>query len=160
MPVVTLSDGKPCQVRQLGLFELDGKGREVLGVYKYQLLLATGQIVEDTYDIRALTYTPTKPETPVDQITQGLAEWQQLQDYETYVAALIHEKARTESYEGYVNDIAAYILAHCVSPDDVGRIVTVEDWNIVSAAALVPQLTEEGVAACLRDTFQGHMEGQ
>lgn len=155
MPTVTLSDGQPCKVRQLSLFELDGKGREVLGIYRYQLLMATGQIVEDTYDIRALTYTPTRPDMPLDQIKPGSTEWQQLQDYETYLAALAHEQLRIESYEGYVNDIALYILTHCI--DDKNRVITPADWSKVYQAAIVPQLTEEGVAACLAETFQGYL---
>lgn len=151
MPV--LSDGLECKVRQLGLFELDGKGREVLGVYRYSLLLATGQIVDDEYDLRALTYTPTPPDKPASEIQPNSPEWYQLRDWDTYRAALAHEKLRTESYEGYVNDIAQYILYNCV--DEPNRVVTEDDWNKVYLAALVPQLTEEGIAACLADTFQG-----
>lgn len=160
MPVVVLSDGEPCKVRQLGLFELDGKGREIIGPYRYTLLLASGQIVEDEYDIRALTYTPTKPEMPPEQIKQGSPEWYQLQEFDTYQAAIVHEKLRIESYEGYVNDIAAYILTTCVDPADRNRIVTVMDWDKVQAAALVPELTLEGLADCLASTFPGFVWGQ
>lgn len=155
LKIVTLSDGNSCKVRQLGLFELDNVGREVLGPYKYSLLLATGQVVEDTYDIRALTYTPTKPDMAVEEIKPGMPEYDQLLDYETYLAALAHEQKRIESYEGYVNDVAQYILHNCLSPEDRNRIVEPGDWDAVYQAALVPQLTEVGVAACLRDTFQG-----
>ncbi len=155
MPIVTLSDGQPCKVRRLGLFELDGVGREVLGVFKYSLLLATGIITEDEYDLRALTYTPTKPDKPANEIEQGSPEWFQLQDYDTYLAALSWEKERIESYEGHINDVTTYILEHCLSPDDRNRIVEPEDWDAIQTAALVPQLTMEGVAACLRNTFYG-----
>ena len=68
MTTIVLSDGLPCEVRRLGLFELDGKGRDVLGVYRYTLLLATGQIVEDEYDIRALDYVPTPPDMPASEV--------------------------------------------------------------------------------------------
>lgn len=153
----TLSDGLPCKVRQLGLFELDGKGREVLGVYRYSLLLATGQIVEDEYDIRALDYTPTPPDKPANEIIQNSPEWFQLQDFETYRAALAHEKLRVESYEGYLNDIAQYILENCLAEKDRRRIIEVEDWNKITQAALVPYLTEEGLRECLAQTFQGHL---
>lgn len=159
MPIVILSDNLPCKVRQLGLFELDGVGREVLGVYRYSLLLATGQIVEDEYDIRALTYTPTPPDMPANEIVQNSPEWFQLQDFETYRAALAHEKVRIESYEGYVNDIATYILGHCISEEDRNRLVEESDWQKVYLAALVPRLTEEGLAQCLRDTFQSLIQG-
>jgi hypothetical protein len=155
MPLVILSDGLTCKVRRLGLFELDGVGRQVEGPYRYSLLLATGQVVEDTYDIRALTYTPTKPDKPASEIEQGSPEWFQLQDFDTYTAALAREKLRIESYEGYVGDIAAYILHNCLSTEDRNRIVGPEDWDAVYTAALVPHLTESGVAATLRDTFQG-----
>lgn len=153
----TLSDGLPCKVRQLGLFELDDKGREVLGVYRYSLLLATGQIVEDEYDIRTLDYTPTPPDKPANEITHNSPEWFQLQDFETYRAALAHEKLRVESYEGYLNDIAQYILENCLAEEDRQRIIEVEDWNKITQAALVPYLTEEGLRECLAQTFQGHL---
>jgi hypothetical protein len=155
MPIVTLSDNQTCKVRRLGLFELDGVGREILGPYRYSLLLATGMVVEDTYDLRALTYTPTKPDKPANEIEQGSAEWFQLQDFDTYTAALAHEKLRIESYEGYVSDIAAYILNNCLSQDDRNRVINASDWDTVYTAAIVPQLTEEGIAATLRDTFPG-----
>lgn len=157
MPTVTLSDNLPCKVKQLALFELDNKGREVLGPYRYSLLLATGQIVEDEYDLRALTYTPTLPDKPANEIVLNSPEWYQLQEFETYRAALAHEKLRIESYEGYVNDIALYILEHCLSLEDRGRIKESSDWQKVYLAALVPPLTEEGLAQCLRETFQGYV---
>lgn len=155
MPIVTLSDGESCKVRQLALFELDSIGREVLGVYRYSLLLASGQIVEDTYDIRALTYMPTMPDKPASEIEPNSPEWFQLQEFDTYTAALAHEKLRIESYEGYVSDIATYILNNCLSLDDRNRIIEASDWDTVYTAAIVPHLTEEGIAATLRDTFPG-----
>ena len=154
MSLVTLSDGEFCKVRRLGLFELDKVGREVLGVYKYTLLLASGQFTEDEYDVRALTYTPTRPDIPIEQIVPNSPEWYQLQDFDTYTAALAHEKLRIESYEGYVNDIAQYILTHCLSSEDSNRIITSEDWDKVSLAAIVPELTLEGLSECLDRTFQ------
>jgi hypothetical protein len=157
LKTVILSDGLECKVRQLGLFELDGKGREVLGIFRYTLLLASGQFAEDEYDVRALTYTPTRPDIPIEDIKSNSPEWYQLQDFDTYTAALAHEKLRLESYEGFVNDITAYILTHCLSDEDRNRIISSEDWNAVYLAALVPELTIEGVADTLESTFQGYI---
>lgn len=151
---VVLSDGLPCEVRQLGLFELDGMASEILGPYRYSILTATGQIIEDEYDLRALTYTPQPPDMPLDQIKPNSNEYKQQRDYDTYLAALAHEKERFKSYENYVNEIAAYIATNCVSQDDSKRLVSVDDWRRIYAAALVPQLNEEGLAQCLRQTFQ------
>lgn len=159
LKAVVLSDGEHCRVRQLGLFELDGRGREVLGPYRYSLLMATGQIIEDEYDIRALTYTPTPPDKPANEVEPNTEQWDQLKEWETYQAALAHEKLRIESYEGYVNDIAAYVLEHCLSLEDRNRIVTADDWDTVIMAATVPQLTLEGLAGCLADTFPGFIQG-
>lgn len=153
---ITLSDGLPCKVRVLGLFELNGKG-EILGPYRYSLLLATGQVVEDEYDLRALDYVPKPPDKPVEEIQQGSLDWYELQEYETYLCALAHEKKRIESYHTYVNETVNYILANCVASDDLGRIVMPEDWDRVYQAALVPQLTMEGLRQCLADTFRGFL---
>lgn len=150
---ITLSDGLPIEVRQLGLFELDNQGREIIPPYRYTMLSATGQFIEDEYVFpqtrEDIPKKPDKAETP--------EELDQLRDYETYLAALAHEKLRMESYEGYAGDIAAYILANCII--EPNRIVTIEDWQAIYKAALVPQLTEEGLADCLANTFQGYIQG-
>lgn len=151
---VTLSDGLPCEVRQLGLFELDGVGRQVLPPYSYSILLATGRVVDVEYDLRALDFTPEPSKLPKDELKPGSNEWQKQDEYDTYLAALAHEKKRIESYDDYINDIAAYILNNCISQMDKLRIVQPSDWQAIQAAALVPQLDAEGLARCLRQTFQ------
>lgn len=152
---VTLSGGESCRVRQLSLFELDNKARQIIGPYKYSILLATGQVVESEYDLRALEAIPVKPDKPALEIENGSPEWYQLQEYETYLAAMAHEQTRIESYEGYVNDIAEYILSRCV--EDSSVILNDDDWQKVYQAALVPQLTEEGISDTLRVTFPGYI---
>lgn len=157
LKAVTLSDGLPCKVRQLGLFELDGRGREVVGPYRYSLLLATGQITEDEYDIRALDEIPQPPDKPLKEIEQGSDEHFQLQEYDTYLAALAHEKTRIESYHGYAADITTYILTNCLDEADRQRVVTEDDWHVVYQASLVPELTMEVLAQTLGSVFQGFL---
>lgn len=151
---VTLSDNQPCQVRQLGLFELDGVGRELISPYKYQLLMATGQILEDEYDLRAFDTPPKPPDGEPSKIESGSYEWYNLQEFETYQKAIAHEKTRLESYEGHLLDISHYIIKNCISADDRERIVTADDYKTVYQAAIVPLLTEEVITDILRDTFQ------
>lgn len=151
---VTLSDNLPCQVRQLGLFELDGVGREIIGPYRYALFMATGQILEDEYELRAWEKPPTPPDIEPSKIEPQSYEWYMQQEFETYQAAIIHERTRMESYEGYLSDIGAYILANCISPTNRNRIVTASDYQAVYQAAIVPTLTEEVITVTLRDTFQ------
>jgi len=88
---------------------------------------------------------------------QGSEEWYQLEEYETYLAALAHEKRRVESYHLYVEDVVTYILNNCISPEDRERIVTEDDWEKVYHAALVPELTMGVISATLRDTFQSFL---
>ncbi len=95
------------------------------------------------------------PDKAANEIEPNSPEWFQLQEFDTYTAALAHEKLRIESYEGYVSDIATYILNNCLSSDDRNRIIEASDWDMVYTAAIVPHLTEEGLSATLRDTFPG-----
>lgn len=148
---VILSDGEPCKIHCLGLFELDGKAHEILGPYRYTLLLATGQIVEDEYVL-----PPTLPEKPdVEKPEPGSFEYSQLLEYETYQAAIAHEKLRLESAEDHARQIAQYILETCLEEIDRQRVVNDQDWRKIKQAAIVPQLTEEVLTQTLRDTFQG-----
>lgn len=155
---VILADGQPCRVRQLGLFELDGKGRDILGPYRYTMLSAVGVFLEDEYVLPTDSADiPVRPDKPVNELTPE--EQEELRAYETYLAALAHEKKRIESYEGFVGDVAEYVLYNCLSPEDRNRIIEPEDWDAIYSAALVPQLTLEGLAGCLADTFPGFIQG-
>lgn len=155
---VVLSDGEPCRVRQLGLFEIDGVGRQIVGPYRYSLLLATGAIVEDEYDLRALDEIPEPPDIPPNEIEAGSVEWYQLQEFSTYQAAMSHEKVRIESYQGYCQDITQYILERCLDPEDRQRVLTSDDWLVVYQAALCPELTMEVLSQVLADVFQGFVQ--
>lgn len=150
---VVLSDGEPCKVRVLGLFELDSIKAEILGPYSYSILTVTGQVIEDTYDLRALEEIPIKPAN--DNPEPGTTEWKQLQEYETYLAALAHEHKRIESYANHLNEVAAYILANCLDESDRQRVVEPDDWRKIQEATLVPMLTEAVLTETLARTFPG-----
>lgn len=148
-----LSDSQPCRVRVLGLFELSDVAPEILGPYRYSMLLATGDIVEDEYHFPPKP--PAEPAIPVEDCEPNSYEYSQWQEYNTYQAAIAHEKKRTESYEDYLRSVAAYIFNNCIDDDDQTRVIKPDDWQRVQQAALVPQLSEEVIAQTLRDTFQG-----
>lgn len=150
---VLLSDNQPCKVRVLGLFELSDVAPKILGPYRYSMLLATGDVVEDEYHFPAMP--PAEPETPVEECEPNSYEYSQWQEYNTFQAAMAHEKKRTESYEEYLRTVAAYIYNNCISEEDRARVIKPEDWTRIQQAATVPQLTEEVIAQTLRDTFQG-----
>lgn len=154
LKVVVLSDGEQCRVRQLGLFELDGKGRDLIGPYKYTMLSVMGVFLEDEYILPTdPADIPVKPDKPVNELTPE--EKEELLAYETYLAALAHEKERIKSYEDHVGDVAEYILSACLDPADRNRVVTQEDWEKIHVAAVTEELTAEVIRDTLSNCFQG-----
>lgn len=150
---VILSDQQSCKVRVLGLFELSGVAPEPLGPYRYSLLLATGEVVEDEYIFPKTP--PPEPTKPFEECEPNSTEYFGWMEYNAYQAALAHERERTRDYERYLRDINRYILENCLEEQDQSRVITDTDWQKIQKAATVPQLTEEVLADTLRDTFQG-----
>lgn len=156
---IELSDGLPCQVRVLGLFELDTLGPDIPGPYFYQVLTYTGVVYDIEYPL------PDKP--PVKPVLSGAEgpeagsdDWHQLNEYEIYQAALAHEEKRMQAIEDWLNNCAAHILAECLEPEDRTRLVEVEDYQTVYAAATVPKLKLEDIGAVLRSTFRAEFGGR
>lgn len=150
---VILSDQQPCKVRVLGLFELSDAAPAPLGPYRYSLLLATGEMVEDEYIFPKTP--PVEPDRLFEECEVNSYEYYQWLEYNAYQAALAHERKRTEDHERYLREINRYILDNCLEEQDRRRVVELTDWQRIQAAAIVPQLTEEVIAQILRDTFQG-----
>jgi hypothetical protein len=153
---VELSDGAPCPVRMLGLFELDAVGPDIPGPYRYSILTYTGQVYEAEYEM-----PDTPPEKPdADEPEPNSLEWRQLQDHETYLCAVAHEETRARAIEEWLNNCAAYILEHCIDADDRARLVEPEDYQAVYAAATVPRLKLDDIETTLRQTFRAEFGGQ
>ncbi len=150
----TLSDGEPCSVRVLGLFELDTVGPDIPGPYRYSILTYTGQVYEAEY--RLPDTPPVPPDDPAP--AQGTPEWKQQQEYDTYQCAIAHEETRTRAIEEWLNDCAAYILERCLEPADRERLVEPEDWQAAYHAALVPRLTRADIAHALAHTFRADFD--
>lgn len=158
--VVTLSDGLDCEVRRLGIFELDGKGPELLGPFRYTFTLANGQEVEEEYNLYARTKPPKHPGVPEDEIVERSPEWWQLLEWQTYRAAVAHEQERLDAAAEFVEQVSTYIVEHALSPKDRDRVVTEEDWLTVTRAALVPEIKYENVADAFRKHFLAHFDGK
>ena len=155
-----LSDGEPCRVRRLGIFDLDGVGPEVAGPYTYTWKMANGEVVESAYDISKITVPPAHPGVPEDQIQSNTPQYFALLEHQTYKAALIHERVRVESIVDYVKDVSRFIMERClVDPADRSRIVTQEDWMLIYHAVVIPQITIEHVAEVFQRTFKARFEG-
>lgn len=158
MPIVTLSDGEPCEVRTLGIFELDSIRREFLGPFTFMMKVLGGIEKEVEYDIGKYEELdrpiPTPPDIPEHELKENTEEWFQFRDSQLYQAAQHHAVLRIESVFEYCDDVIDYLLLNCISPQDIRRIVTDEDWRLVYYAAMIPQITEALIIATLRDTYQ------
>jgi hypothetical protein len=164
MPEVTLSDGGPCEVRTLGIFELDRIRYEFLGPFVFEMTILGGAKKEVEFDIGKYEELgrplPTPSATPVEELKENTQEWFEHRDWQLYEAAIEHGKQRLNVVSAYADDVVAYILANCISEEDVARIVIESDWQAVYKVALVPQVTEQLIVATLRGTYQAEYDGQ
>lgn len=150
---IELSDGKPCKVRKLSVFSLDGVGPELPGPFHYKHELSDGQVVESPYDPSARSIPPEHPGVPENEIVERSPTWWQLLEYETHKAALAYEvSVRLPGTIQYLREVSAYIANTCLSDEDRDRIQTREDWYKVYHAAVVPQITQ----TLLADAFKNH----
>lgn len=156
---VVLSDGQPCKVRRLGIFELDSVGPELIGPFRYKFKLANGQEVEEEYDISRISTPPAHPGVPENEIVERSPQWWALLEWQTYKAAVEHERNRLQSVTNYVNTVSSYIVKSCLAEEDRKRIVDLEDWKLVYDAALVPQLTPEILAETFKKHFKATFNG-
>lgn len=157
---VILSDGEPCEVRRLGIFDLDGEGPALVGPFTYKWTLADGTEVESPYDVHSIKNPPKHPGVPESEIEPNTPQYFALLEYQTYRAALAHEKKRVDSIAEYVRGVSRFIVDRCVAQADISRIQTPEDWALIYHAAIVPQITIEMVADVFKTTFQAQFEGR
>lgn len=136
---VTLSDGEPCEVRRLGLFELRENVKPPLsGPYVFTYTLG-GQEVEQEFDFDLYPNPPQRPYGSPDGLPEGSPQWFAWRDYELYQAAVHHERAKGRDSERYWQEVALYITGHCI--DDPTRLVEMGDYEKVYHAALAPYLS-------------------
>ena len=137
------------------MFELDAVGPTIPGPYRYQILTYTGQVFEAEYQI-----PDEPPERPdVDEPEPNTLEWRALQDFETYQCAVAHEEDRAAAVEDWLNNCAAYVIEHCLEPEDRTRLVEPEDYAGVYAAAVVPKLTMDDIEEALSQVYRAEFAG-
>lgn len=150
---VVLSDGKECHVETLGYFELDNIPLPRIGVFTYEMEMVTGDKKQVELDISLYEELPKKPAIPEHEAVEGTRVWYEWREYQLVQAALLHGRLRIESAHEYCEQIVKHILSESVSPEDIKRIKTNEDWEKIRWAALVPPLTRDRLADTLRSTF-------
>ena len=150
---IELSTGKT-EIKRLSLFELDHLAPPHIGKFTYKDKIL-GVEYDFEFDISKYAEPPEKPE---GEIMEGTDKYYQMVDYKLYQAALLHEKHRQEIIESYYEQVAKYILKHCIS--DPTLIVTEQDWIKVYNASLVEPLTMDKIAETLHKTYNATFEGE
>lgn len=158
--MVVLSDGKECNVRTLGLFELDTIPLPDTSPFTYEMETLSGDKYQVEFDISLFTEPPEKPEIAEHEIEEKSAAWYKLRTWQFYRAAIFRNREIVLSLEEYVDNVCAYILENSIDKADLHRIVTLDDWDKVYRAALIPQMTMELIEQTLRTVFQAKYDGE
>lgn len=155
---IILSDGRPCTVRVLGLFELDDVAPDnAPGPFYEKLSGVEGKVVSRLYvppDVPPPEPKRARPDVKKDP--QLFARWA---EYEIYQAYLEHRRGEAEFINNYAQEAKTAILDRCLSDEDRKRVIDLIDWRKVHTTALSAQLTEEDIAAVLRSSFPGQVPG-
>jgi hypothetical protein len=157
---ITLSDGGPCEVKRLGIFDMDNVGPALVGPFVYTVTMLDGQEVDAEFDLRKITHPPQHPGIPENEIDEGTPAWHALLNYQTYMMALAHERKRLESMVEHIMEKSAYVVDSALEASDVERILTQDDYLKVLEAALVPELSPEVLADTFNNHFQAHFQGR
>jgi hypothetical protein len=150
--IVELSEGHEVEVRRMGIFELDAFDPDPLGPFTYMGKTLAGE-VEIEYDGSKWESPPKKPD--VEDPEEGTQEWWDLREYEMYWAWNLHEQKRLAAAATFHERLAEHIMDTCLNGDR-DKVVTLEDWEKVHTAAMVPQMTQEDVVDALHNTFPSY----
>ncbi len=151
---ITLSDGKPCTVRVLGLFDLDRIDlySKLPGEF-FEDVDMGGKIVRKKYippDI-----PPRKPPGSKKTTAKGSPEWHNWMEYEVYSLYIDHRKKEARIMSKYMEAIFKHIMGACLVEEDRSRVIEKEDWRDVRRAAMSARISREDLATALANTFPG-----
>jgi hypothetical protein len=149
---VLLSDGEPCNVRVLGLFELDdlGLAGEPAGPFVEKIDIG-GKTIEREYI--PPTIPPEEPKVSRDEAEKGTPDWENWLEYDLYQEYIAHKKEEARIMSQYTEDVGKYIIDECITPEDKRRVMDQDDVRMVRWAALSARLRKEDISAALANTF-------
>jgi len=155
---ITLSDGKECTVKVLGIFELDNIDPPRSRPFIYTIEIG-GNKIERAYDVDAWDTPPEITSISPDTYKEGTVDYWSRFEYEMYWAAVYHEEENQRDIERYSYDVRDYILNNCISEIDKSRLITAVDYTAVYYAALVPQISFDDLSDALNKTFRASFNG-
>lgn len=152
---IILGDGGPCQVRVLELYELDKVPYEDPGEYQHTYPNGQTKIYTLANWPQGEPETPPIPEELCGDNIIYLAMWAR---WRLYQAVLSHRLRQISAGEKHAHDVARYILANCISPEDYPRVTSPADLEKIYFVALVAEVSREDIEAALASTFPGQLQ--
>lgn len=156
LKTVTLpSDGLPCEVRVLGLYELDSVPFDDPGDFQYEYQMTNNQITKKTYTLRNWPEAPEQPTKPRELCEAGSYEWALWNRWDLYEAVLQRRYEQIEAAERHAHDVGRYVIRECLAPKDQPRVKMPKDLEVICGAAMVDEETIGGIESALSGTFPG-----
>ena len=156
---ITLSDGRPCMVRRLGIFELDNIKPPHTRPFIYKVKIGEN-VIERPYDVEAWESPPEPMDLSEERTKEGSSAWWSWFEYEMYYAAVYHEEENKADFERYCVAVRDYILANCVDAVDKLRVVGASDYTSIYYASLVSQIGMNDLELALDNTFRASFDGK
>lgn len=156
---VILSDGKPCRVRVLGLFEARDIPVDWDIPFTYQITNYTGRTYEVVFPYHEYATPPSKPSVPRHEATDGSKAYHDWREYDLYQAAKAHYEDMDRRVRLYLERMTARIMTECISAADGRRITTVIDLDRVREAAMTRPVTRDALKSVLKNHFNASFDG-
>ncbi len=156
---VILSDGKPCQVRILGLFETRDIPVDWDEPFTYEVMTYTGRRHTVVFPFHEYKAPPEKPSTPRYEAMDGTKAWHDWREYDLYQAALAHFQEMDRRVRVYLQRMTDKILRECIPAEDVKRITTLLDLDRVREAAMTRPITKDILKDVLKGQFNASFDG-
>ena len=133
----TLSDEGEIEVRRLLFLEIEEKVQyKPLGPYYHTYRYASGTEDRVPYTLDDFSEVPQKPDRPFEEAEPDTVLYALWERYNLYQVVLDHRRKQLVQLQGYLNEVAFYILSTCISEDDRARLRTPEDYFEVYRLAL------------------------
>lgn len=130
---VTLSNGEKVKVKRLGLFEI----QDNIGLPNLEPYTITGEVNGKQYrQVYILDYERPKPDTPFEMCQRDSMEYWDWIEYHNWQDGLVYLEAQNQSLIDHLQAVDDYIKRNCISADDLAKVTSFDDWDMVKAAAI------------------------
>lgn len=138
MEKVTTEAGDEIEVRRLRLYELDENvPRPDIEPYTIVIDALNGRF-RQLFD---MAVPREKPSVPLEDTKEQTPAWYKWRTYYRYQEGLVYTHEQNQLTEKYLRDVSMYVFRTCVSDDQKDLVLSADDFLLVHAAALAPEVS-------------------